>query len=53
MIRELWRKTGFGYYQVDVQDHSDAGWADYILKQRQKSSLFDSIDWVNCQLIAE
>lgn len=52
-IREQWWKTDFGYHQVDVQDQSDAGWTDYILKQRQKRSLFDSIDWANCQLIAE
>jgi hypothetical protein len=53
MIREQWWKTDFGYHQVDVQDQSDAGWTDYILKQRQKRSLLDSIDWTNCHLIAE
>lgn len=52
-VREQWLKTDFGYRQVDIQDQSDAGWTDYILKQRQKRSLFDSIDWANCQLIAE
>lgn len=50
IIREQWWKTDFGYHQVDVQDQSDAGWADYILKQRQKTSLFDSIDWLNCHI---
>jgi hypothetical protein len=53
IIREQWWKTDFGYHQVDVQDQSDAGWTDYILKQRQKGSLLDSIDWANCQLMAE
>jgi hypothetical protein len=53
IIREQWWKTDFGYHQVDVQDQSDDGWTDYILKQRQKRSLLDSIDWANCQLIAE
>jgi hypothetical protein len=53
LIREQWWKTDFGYHQVDVQDQSDTGWTDYILKQRQKRSLFDSIDWQNCHLIAE
>jgi hypothetical protein len=52
-VRDQWLKTEFGYRQVDIQDQSDAGWTDYILKQRQKRSLFDSIDWANCQLIAE
>ena len=50
IIREQWWKTDFGYHQVDVQDQSDAGWTDYILKQRQKTSLFDSIDWLNCHI---
>ena len=53
IIREQWWKTDFGYHQVDVQDQPDAGWTDYILKQRQKNSLLDSIDWANCQLTAE
>ena len=53
IIREQWWKTDFGYHQVDVQDQPNVGWIDYILKQRQKSSLLDSIDWTNCQLIAE
>ena len=52
-MREQWLKTDFGYRHVDIQDQPDAGWTDYILKQRQKGSLFDFIDWTNCQLIAE
>jgi hypothetical protein len=53
ITREQWWKTDFGYHQVDVQDQPNAGWTDYILKQRQKHSLLDSIDWTNCHLIAE
>ena len=53
IIREQWWKTDFGYHQVDVQDQPNAGWTDYILKQRQKRSLLNSIDWANCQLTAE
>ncbi|WP_092513054.1 hypothetical protein [Afipia sp. GAS231] len=52
IVREQWSKTDFGYQQIDIQDQADAGWTDYILKQRQKCSLFDSIDWANCHLIA-
>lgn len=52
-VRDQWLKTEFGYRQVDIQDQPNAGWTDYILKQRQKSSLVDSIDWANCQLTAE
>ena len=50
---EQWAKTDFGYHQIDIQDQADTGWIDHILKQRQKGSLLDSIDWTNCQLIAE
>ncbi|MGF6311896.1 hypothetical protein ABIB82_005873 [Bradyrhizobium sp. i1.8.4] len=53
VLREQWAKTDFGYRQIDVQDQPDEGWTDYLLKRRQKRSLFDSIDWANCQLIAE
>ncbi|MGY4366831.1 hypothetical protein ACVW1A_002896 [Bradyrhizobium sp. LB1.3] len=53
VVREEWTKTEFGYRQTDIQDQPDEGWTDYLLKRRQKRSLFDSIDWANCQLIAE
>ena len=46
-VREQWLKTDFGYRQVDIQDHADSGWTSYILKQQQKRSLLDSIDWPN------
>jgi hypothetical protein len=50
IIRDQWPRTDFGYHQVDVQGQSDRGWTDYMLKQRQKGSLLDSIDWANCHL---
>lgn len=53
VVIEQWLRTGFGYRQIDIQDAADAGWTDYMLKYRQKSSLLDSIDWNNCHLIAE
>ena len=49
-VREQWLKTEFGYRQIDIQDQPDSGWFDYMLKQRQKRSLFDSIDWANCRI---
>jgi len=52
IVREQWSKTDFGYHQVDIQDQADTGWTDYILKQRQKSSLLGSIDWENSFLTA-
>jgi hypothetical protein len=50
IVREQWRRTDFGYDQVDIQDQPNEGWTDYLLKQRQKSSLLDSIDWNNCTI---
>ena len=44
IIRDQWPKTDFGYHQVDVQGQPDKGWTDYMLKQRQKGSLLDSIE---------
>jgi hypothetical protein len=52
IVKEQWSKTDFGYRQIDIQDQADTGWTDYILKQRQKGSVLDSIDWDNCHLIA-
>lgn len=50
IVCEQWPKTEFGYHQIDIQDQADTGWTDYILKQRQKISLLNSIDWDNCHL---
>jgi hypothetical protein len=52
-VTDQWLRTDFGYRQIDIQDAADAGWTDYMIKFRQKASLLDSIDWTNCQLIAE
>ena len=52
-VADQWLRTTFGYRQIDVQDAATPGWANYMLKSRQKSSLLDSIDWTNCHLIAE
>jgi hypothetical protein len=50
-IRLHWQRTQFGYHQIDVQHHADAGWIKYMLKSRQKDSLRDdSIDWDNCHI---
>jgi hypothetical protein len=53
VVADQWLRTDFGYRQIDIQDAATPGWTDYMLKSRQKSSLLDSIDWTNCQLIAE
>jgi hypothetical protein len=52
IVQEQWSKTEFGYHQINIQDQADAGWTDYVFKQRQKHPLLESIDWNNCHLIA-
>jgi hypothetical protein len=53
VVRDEWMRTEFGYRQMDIQDAATSGWTDYMIKPWQKASLLDSIDWTNCQLIAE
>ena len=49
-VRLQWRRTQFGYLAMDVQDHADEGWIDYMLKSQQKGGLRDDfIDWDNCR----
>lgn len=52
-VKFQWGRTDFGYREIDVQDGINDGWLSYMLKDRQKDSVLDSIDWDNCQLIAE
>lgn len=52
-VQHQWGRTDFGYREIDVQDATTEGWLSYMLKDRQKDSVLDSIDWANCQLIAE
>jgi len=53
VVTDQWLRTDFGYRQIDIQDAANAGWTDYMLKSRQKTSLLDFIDWNNCHLSAE
>jgi hypothetical protein len=48
VVTDQWLRTGFGYRQIDIQDLPTSGSTDYMLKSRQKTSLFGSIDWNNC-----
>lgn len=46
LIRELWIKTDFGCWMVDITA-CDFGWIHYIAKGRSKSVFADAIDWAN------
>ena len=39
VVTNQWLRTDFGYRQIDIQDAATAGWTNYMLKLRQKTSL--------------
>lgn len=43
-VKNAWKKTKFGYRQIDIQSITDDGWTDYITKFKTKE---DQVDWVN------
>jgi hypothetical protein len=47
-IRDCWAKVEWGYGRILVRDGTNAGWINYMLKERQKS-VFDG--FVDCILI--
>ena len=54
LIKQIWRSTDFGYEKIHVENPSspnrEDGWLSYILKDKSKVNLFDSIDWNNTHL---
>ena len=48
LIRDCWAKVEWGYGRILVRDGANAGWIDYMLKDRQKSE-FDG--FVDCIII--
>lgn len=44
MIKECWKKTRFGYYEIDIRNIYSSGWIDYITKFASKE---DEIDYEN------
>jgi hypothetical protein len=48
LIRDRWAKVELGYGRILVRDGADAGWINYMLKDRQKSE-FDG--FVDCIMI--
>ncbi len=41
LIRECWAKVEWGYGRILVRDGANAGWINYMLKDRQKKPEFD------------
>ena len=48
LTRRCWAKVELGYGRILVRDYADAGWINYMLKNRQKSE-FDG--FVDCIII--
>ena len=48
LIRKCWAKVELGHRRILVRDCADAGWINYMLKDRQKSE-FDAL--LDCVLI--
>jgi len=48
LIRDCWAKVEWGHGRILVRDGANAGWINYMLKDRQKSE-FDG--FVDCIII--
>jgi hypothetical protein len=44
LIRRCWAKVELGYGRILVRDCADAGWINYMLKDRQKSEFDGFVD---------
>src|SRR5256885_10288027 len=46
VIRECWAKVEWGHGRILVRDGANAGWIDYMLKDRQKSEFDGFLDCI-------
>jgi hypothetical protein len=46
LIRDCWTKVEWGYGRILVRDCANAGWIDYMLKDRQKSEFDGFLDHI-------
>src|ERR1700730_8959210 len=46
LIRDCWAKVEWGYGRILVRDGANAGWINYMLKERQKSELDGFVDCI-------
>ena len=46
LIRECWAKVEWGYGRILVRDGANAGWVNYMLKDRQKSEFDGFLDCI-------
>ena len=46
LVRHCWAKVEWGHGRILVRDGADAGWINYMLKDRQKSEFDDVLDCI-------
>src|SRR5947208_4386499 len=46
LIRECWAQVDWGHGRILVRDGANAGWIDYMLKDRQKSEFDGFLDCI-------
>lgn len=46
LIKDKWSKTDWAYPQLCIKE-ANSGWLNYMLKDRDKKSVADAIDWLN------
>jgi len=46
LIRHCWRKVELGHSRILVRDGANAGWINYMLKNRQKSEFDGLLDCI-------
>jgi len=55
LIRDVWTSTDFGYEEIHIEQPSsqrrEDGWLSYIMKDRTKVTLDQSIDWINSSVL--
>jgi len=46
LICDCWAKVEWGYGRILIRDGANAGWINYMLKDRQKSEFDGFVDWI-------
>ena len=50
LIIDTWRTSDFGYKEAHLEQMSDRGWINYMMKFRTKREFDRAIDWENFHL---
>ena len=53
LIRYCWGKVELGYGRILVRDGANAGWINYMLKDRHKSEFDGFLDCIMIEVLAQ